>query len=413
MMFEGKHIHFSPVDNKPLCSYSVKLCKQRRLNGYAFCIRHILEDKSAPFKQCAHVARYNNQKCTNPIPSNEDREFCNSHMQVAGMLPKKERKNKKEKERDLFIPSDGRLKFADKLRALLKKENSITNTEETFNDDPYAFPDPVTENGNNNGGTGLSVARTPWNCTQKILDSANSENIIKNEVTQSKNNVSAECRSKSHTPKLSKTMNRLQAKIAENKLLDKLKKSQESSHQNNTVATVGGNSINIKSEPLSPAAAFTVQSSSPKTNPVCGRNKLLNKLLGNSKSNCSTNTSNSDLHSVIPVDNASDTSNISFLLSSAMHKTSNLKSQVTSNHQISKFVTSDRCSNNSNSITGMVMVKPRKSKVTEITSIKVPPVLQRIEEFWQSEKKCCKDLYPLGKYYFNYLLFLFILLLVM
>ncbi|GFS75835.1 INO80 complex subunit D [Trichonephila clavipes] len=51
-----------------------KLCKQRRINGYAFCIRHILEDKSAPFKQCAHVARYNKQKCTNPIPCNENRE---------------------------------------------------------------------------------------------------------------------------------------------------------------------------------------------------------------------------------------------------------------------------------------------------------------------------------------------------
>ncbi|KFM66043.1 INO80 complex subunit D, partial [Stegodyphus mimosarum] len=73
MMFEGKHIHYSPVNKKPLCSYSAKLCKQRRINGYAFCIRHILEDKSAPFKQCAHVARYNKQKCTNPIPSNENR----------------------------------------------------------------------------------------------------------------------------------------------------------------------------------------------------------------------------------------------------------------------------------------------------------------------------------------------------
>lgn len=396
MMFEGKHIHFSPVDNKPLCSYSVKLCKQRRLNGYAFCIRHILEDKSAPFKQCAHVARYNNQKCTNPIPSNEDREFCNSHMQVAGMLPKKERKNKKEKERDLFIPSDGRLKFADKLRALLKKENSITNTEEKFNDDPYAFTDPISENGSNAGRTAISVARTQWNCSQKILDNANSENLIKNEMTQPKNNVSADCRSKSHAPKLSKTMNRLQAKIAENKLLDKLKKSQESSHQNSTIPTTVGSTITIKSEPLSPVAAFTVQNNSPKTNPVCGRNKLLNKLLGTSKNSSSTNANNTDLHSLIPIDNVSETSNINFLLSSAMHKTSNLKSQVTSKHQISKMVSPNGCSNDSKSVTGMVMVKPRKNKVTEIASIKVPPVLQRIEDFWQSEKKYCKDLYPLA-----------------
>lgn len=40
-MFQGKHIHFSPVDQKPLCSFSAKLCRQRRLNGYAFCIRFV------------------------------------------------------------------------------------------------------------------------------------------------------------------------------------------------------------------------------------------------------------------------------------------------------------------------------------------------------------------------------------
>ncbi|XP_008058807.1 INO80 complex subunit D [Carlito syrichta] len=93
-MYEGKHIHFSEVDNKPLCSYSPKLCKQRRLNGYAFCIRHVLEDKTAPFKQCEYVAKYNSQRCTNPIPKSEDRRYCNSHLQVLGFIPKKERKKK-------------------------------------------------------------------------------------------------------------------------------------------------------------------------------------------------------------------------------------------------------------------------------------------------------------------------------
>ena len=74
VMYEGKHIHFSEVDNKPLCSYSTKLCKQRRLNGYAFCIRHVLEDSTAPFKQCEFVAKYNQLRCTNPIPGDENRQ---------------------------------------------------------------------------------------------------------------------------------------------------------------------------------------------------------------------------------------------------------------------------------------------------------------------------------------------------
>lgn len=73
VMFEGKNIHSSPLDGKLLCSYSEKLCKQRRLNGYAFCIRHVLEDKNAPFKQCQFVAKYNGHQCTNPIPFSEER----------------------------------------------------------------------------------------------------------------------------------------------------------------------------------------------------------------------------------------------------------------------------------------------------------------------------------------------------
>uniref|UniRef100_W5MY44 INO80 complex subunit Da n=1 Tax=Lepisosteus oculatus TaxID=7918 RepID=W5MY44_LEPOC len=92
-MYEGKHIHFSEVDNKPLCSYSPKLCKQRRLNGYAFCIRHVLEDKTAPFKQCEYVAKYNSQRCTNPIPKSEDRSFFFSIFQFEDLVVQVSRKN--------------------------------------------------------------------------------------------------------------------------------------------------------------------------------------------------------------------------------------------------------------------------------------------------------------------------------
>ncbi|XP_071450947.1 uncharacterized protein [Hetaerina americana] len=197
-MFEGKHIHFSPVDNKPLCSYSKKICKQRRLNGYAFCIRHILEDGSAPFKQCSFIAKF--KKCTNPIPSHEERGYCNSHMQVAGMLPKKVRQpSKKEKggggkekgseeshqiwkgsnlasgHTTIILPSSltsdvGKLKFSDRLKALLKtgssqhgvnideeaeameamiemgeeaiEEDEGDSTTDQMDYDPYAFSEP-------------------------------------------------------------------------------------------------------------------------------------------------------------------------------------------------------------------------------------------------------------------------------
>lgn len=72
-MYQGKNIHSSPVDGKLLCSFSEKTCMQRRLNHYAFCIRHVLEDKNSPFKQCKFVAKYNGQRCTNAIPLKEER----------------------------------------------------------------------------------------------------------------------------------------------------------------------------------------------------------------------------------------------------------------------------------------------------------------------------------------------------
>lgn len=67
-MKEGANIHLSPIDGKKLCSFSQKICKQHRLNGYAFCIRHILEDKDAPFKQCQYTMKSTGEKCFNPVP---------------------------------------------------------------------------------------------------------------------------------------------------------------------------------------------------------------------------------------------------------------------------------------------------------------------------------------------------------
>ncbi|XP_070535490.1 INO80 complex subunit D-like isoform X2 [Ptychodera flava] len=140
VMYEGKHIHYSEADNKPLCSYSTKLCKQRRLNGYAFCIRHVLEDKTAPFKQCEYVAKYNNQRCTNPIPKNEDRIYCNSHLQVLGIVPKKERKRKSGESPDKKVKDVVKEKEKKKEKPELTVEN---HNEVDSEPDVYTFiPSP-------------------------------------------------------------------------------------------------------------------------------------------------------------------------------------------------------------------------------------------------------------------------------
>uniref|UniRef100_S4RHC8 INO80 complex subunit Db n=1 Tax=Petromyzon marinus TaxID=7757 RepID=S4RHC8_PETMA len=146
-MYEGKHIHFSEIDNKPLCSYSPKLCKQRRLNGYAFCIRHVLEDKTAPFKQCQYVAKYNNQRCTNPIPKAEDRVYCNSHLQVLGLVPKKERKKKseqldepRERQRERVVQHIAELEAPPVLTRVPNGLHALTPAWQTLSQSPHHHP---------------------------------------------------------------------------------------------------------------------------------------------------------------------------------------------------------------------------------------------------------------------------------
>eukprot|EP00126_Sphaerothecum_destruens_P003536 Sdes_comp17291_c0_seq1m6487 len=86
-IYVGNHIHHSSLDGKPLCSYSKKLCSQRRMDGFGFCIRHVLEDPFCPFKQCLYISKSTNKQCTNPIPKTEqEREYCNSHLQLMGLV---------------------------------------------------------------------------------------------------------------------------------------------------------------------------------------------------------------------------------------------------------------------------------------------------------------------------------------
>lgn len=63
----GAHIHRNS-EGKLLCSYSDKLCSQRRLEGYAFCFKHILEDASSPFRRCQFYNEQSRKQCTIPIP---------------------------------------------------------------------------------------------------------------------------------------------------------------------------------------------------------------------------------------------------------------------------------------------------------------------------------------------------------
>lgn len=64
------------------CSYTQRPCSQPRLEGLEFCIKHVLEDKNAPYRQCSYMSNKNGKRCPNAAPKPEKKEavsFCAEH----------------------------------------------------------------------------------------------------------------------------------------------------------------------------------------------------------------------------------------------------------------------------------------------------------------------------------------------
>ncbi|KAL1497499.1 hypothetical protein ABEB36_008450 [Hypothenemus hampei] len=64
---------------KRQCSYEPYQCSQFSLDGYKYCIKHILRDKQAPFKQCNFIYQNNGKRCHLAAPKTDKKEYCNEH----------------------------------------------------------------------------------------------------------------------------------------------------------------------------------------------------------------------------------------------------------------------------------------------------------------------------------------------
>lgn len=49
---------------RPFCAYLHKVCLNNRLEGHKFCIDHIMNDKTAPYRQCTFVHTVTGRRCT-------------------------------------------------------------------------------------------------------------------------------------------------------------------------------------------------------------------------------------------------------------------------------------------------------------------------------------------------------------
>ena len=63
-----------PNIGKELCSYLHRICLQNRLDGYEYCIRHILVDKNSPFRQCSYTHHQSGKRCPNAARKTNERK---------------------------------------------------------------------------------------------------------------------------------------------------------------------------------------------------------------------------------------------------------------------------------------------------------------------------------------------------
>ncbi|XP_070963467.1 KAT8 regulatory NSL complex subunit 2 isoform X1 [Oncorhynchus clarkii lewisi] len=79
---KGRVAQTARTQEPQACSFTQRPCSQPRLEGLEFCIKHVLEDKNAPYRQCSYVSNKNGKRCPNAAPKVEKKEgvtFCAEH----------------------------------------------------------------------------------------------------------------------------------------------------------------------------------------------------------------------------------------------------------------------------------------------------------------------------------------------
>ncbi|CAH2084164.1 unnamed protein product [Euphydryas editha] len=70
------------VSRSRTCAHRAYECTLPVVGGRAYCARHILDDSTAPYKQCAHVAP-SGSRCNLPAPIDRDPGLCFEHARAA------------------------------------------------------------------------------------------------------------------------------------------------------------------------------------------------------------------------------------------------------------------------------------------------------------------------------------------
>lgn len=80
-------LHTEIANKTKACSNIAYECSLPRIDGYDYCIRHILQDPLAPYKQCAFLLT-NGKRCLQPAPKYDPKKdiftsFCYEHSRLS------------------------------------------------------------------------------------------------------------------------------------------------------------------------------------------------------------------------------------------------------------------------------------------------------------------------------------------
>lgn len=88
-----------PSAEGTFCNYSHRTCMQSRLEHYNYCLKHILEDREAPYKQCAYISNKTTKRCPNAAPKLDKRDgYCMEHARRLAALRHRAMRKQRPKE---------------------------------------------------------------------------------------------------------------------------------------------------------------------------------------------------------------------------------------------------------------------------------------------------------------------------
>ncbi|OQR68822.1 KAT8 regulatory NSL complex subunit 2-like [Tropilaelaps mercedesae] len=69
------------IPERKFCAYMHRVCQQPRIAGRKYCLRHVLEDRDSPYRQCQYVQPNTQRRCRYPAAKTERREYlCKIHV---------------------------------------------------------------------------------------------------------------------------------------------------------------------------------------------------------------------------------------------------------------------------------------------------------------------------------------------